>query len=116
MNTKAKIKETELKIGAAIKGAAPENQAVQNAFRRLKEYYSMTDYLKETKHSSIIEAIYLDLNWELKGAISLALNEHTGERTLYRYRAEYLKCFCRYYETETGQKLDGDYAKLLSLI
>ena len=106
MNTKAKIKETELKIGAAIKGAAPENQAVQNAFRRLKE----------TKHSSIIEAIYLDLNWELKGAISLALNEHTGERTLYRYRAEYLKCFCRYYETETGQKLDGDYAKLLSLI
>ena len=96
MNTKAKIKETELKIGAAIKGDAPENQAVQNAFRRLKEYYSMTDYLKETKHSSIIEAIYLDLNWELKGAISLALNEHTGERTLYRYRAEYLKCFCRY--------------------
>ena len=95
MNTKAKIKETELKIGAAIKGAAPENQAVQNAFRRLKKYYSMTDYLKETKHSSIIEAIYLDLNWELKGAISLALNEHTGERTLYRYRAEYLKCLCR---------------------
>lgn len=114
MNTKAKIKHTELKIGAALNGCT--NQAVKNAFQHLKEYYSTTDYLKKTIHASIIDAIYLDLNWELKGAISLSLHEHIGERTLYRYRAEYLKCFCRYYEQETGLKFGGDYSKLLSVL
>lgn len=68
---KSENKGNGIKDRRRDQGAAPENQAVQNAFRRLKEYYSMTDYLKETKHSSIIEAIYLDLNWELKGAFLL---------------------------------------------
>lgn len=61
-------------------------------------------------HRSYLSQI---LNWELKGAISLALNEHTGERTLLSIPTEYLKCFCRILRNGNGTKTRRRLCKAL---
>ena len=83
-----------------------ERIAAERAWERFMDYYSTKDYMEGHTHVEIIEYIYHAKQYEREACECSARKTFVTDRTMYRYRKNYIKCFMRYYEQET-EKLKG---------
>lgn len=61
-------------------------------WRDLLDYYETKDCLENTRHREIIDAVYNRRQPTALKHIALSVDLNLSERTLYRYRKEYLQC------------------------
>ena len=81
-------------------------------WQALLDYYKLKDRLENTRHSDVIAAVYSKHQPTALKHVALSVDLHVSERTLYRYRTEYLNCLAHLL-ADRGLSLD-DLPKLLA--
>ena len=81
--------------------------AAIRAFEKMRDYFVTNDYLEGYHHCEIIEYIYLTKHYQEETLCRIALENHVGERTLYRYRKKYIICFQFHYKEELNNEQGG---------
>lgn len=100
MNCRRKIKEEENRIRALLKCHTDERSPVYRAWNRFLDYFRTYDLLEGTRHVDLIRYIYLKRAQKQETMFCIAWKNALSERTLYRYRQKYVKCFHEYYHQE----------------
>ena len=67
-------------------------ESFQTVWTRFLDYYAAKDALENSNHVSFIHAIYAKEQPRALKHVALPLELHVSERSLYRYRKQYLKC------------------------
>ncbi len=93
MNFRQEIKQREKHIIELLQKNKNENTPARMAWKQMLIYYEIKDYLEGSNHIEIIASVYNYLNFSYKTLFRLADDNHIGERTIYRYRKQYLSCF-----------------------
>ena len=110
METRQKIKEEEAWIRSLINQNEDEKSAAIRAWERMKDYYLTKDYLDGHHHVEIIDYIYKSQRYLMETVYCFAWKNFVGERTLYRYRKKYIRCFKRYYKQEQQKEIAAQNA------
>ena len=84
-----KINTLEKEIIALLN--AP-NDAFLHVWARFLDYYTTKDALEHSCHLAVIHAVYAKEQPRALKHVALSCDLHVSERTLYRYRKEYLRC------------------------
>lgn len=100
METRQKIREEEAWIRKLISKNRTEKSAANRAWDRMLDYFVTNDFLDGHHHVEIIVYIYQTNRYLNETVYCFAWKHFIGERTLYRYRKKYIRCFKRYYEEE----------------
>ena len=61
-------------------------------WERFLDYYCTKDALEHSNHVDFIRAVYAKAQPRALKHVALSCDLHVSERTLYRYRRQYLKC------------------------
>ena len=84
-----KINTMEQKL---IKLLTEDNDDFRLIWTRFLDYYATKDALENSNHIDFIRTIYSKKQPHTLKHVSLSCNLHISERTLYRYRKQYLQC------------------------
>ena len=108
MKIRQKIKQEEDWIRNLIHQDGDQDSAAIRAWRRTLDYFLTNDFLDGHNHVEIIVYIYTTKRYLSESIYCFAWKNYIGERTLYRYRKKYIRCFKHYYEEESkrGEKED----------
>lgn len=87
---------------------------VSDAFEKMLKFFEISDKLDNTNHTDIIKSIYFTQSNAEKNLIGYTFLNNVSERTLFRYRNKYLKCFLIYYEEALKNDAETDKFSLLS--
>lgn len=87
------------------------NPSVVNAYRNTYNHFYDDDCVNHTVHSTVIYEIYVKKRVLKDSVNALSQSVHIAERTLNRYRNNYLVFFFMYLERE---KQTGEYAGTLA--
>ena len=102
MKERRNLKQEESKIIELLSGEnVSEDIAI--AWGKTVEYFRTKDALEGSSHISMIQIIYKEGIRNHETLQSVAIKNHVGERTFYRYREKYIDCFY-YFHNETLKK------------
>ena len=107
MGTRQRIKKEEAWIRNLIQENGNQESAAIRAWERMMDYYLTKDFLDGHRHVEIITYIYQTKCYLNETLYCFSWKNFIAERTLYRYRKKYIRCFKRYYAQEK-QKENGD--------
>lgn len=102
MSNDRSIKKKEERIREMIILYEDEDTPARRAWKKMLEYFALNDRLEATNHIELIEYIYNPRRYVRQTLFCVAWNNYIGERTLYRYRKKYIKCFDLCYRNELG--------------
>ncbi len=114
MKTLPTIKKTENMIISILFSTDRPDSAVLSAFQKMLEFFSAYDFLHHINHLSIIHSIYHNHSYASKTIIHLSLKDNISDRTIYRYRKMYIRCFAYYYQKESRTEYLDESVKLLN--
>ncbi len=100
MENRQKIKAEETWIRNLINESKMHNSPAYRAWNRMLDYFLMNDFLDGHDHVAIIRYIYRTKRALHETVYCFAWKHFIAERTLYRYRKKYIRCFKRFYAEE----------------
>ena len=100
METRQKIKEEEAWIRKLINENSSQKDVAIRAWNRMLDYFLTNDFLDGHNHMEIINYIYKNRRALHETFYCIAWKNYMAERTLFRYRKKYVRCFKRYYAEE----------------
>ena len=99
MNKRKMIKQTEGYIRQLLQEEEDPSPA-RRAMQKLTEFFSTIDELEFSNHARVIHDLYSRPATANESILYVSLKHAVSERTLYRYRHRYIRCFLMYYQKE----------------